>query len=84
MIREVNRDEIPKKRSGRPKGAATICAEEFLESGYDACEVDVPSGRSPASFCACMHKTVKRLDLPVAMMVRDGRIFLVKKEPSDG
>ena len=89
MIREVSLDDACLKRKGRSYGVIKMSAEnqlrEFLESGYAACEVEIPeSCRSAKSFVVATRGIIERLGVDgVSAILRNGRVFLVGESGKD-
>ena len=57
---------------------------DFMETGYAACEITIPKGRDPALVYRAFQRTVRRTKAPVHVMKRGDRVFLVKKSAAPG
>ena len=85
MIRVVNRSDIPKKGGGRLlKYTSPLHTDvsEFIKSGADCCEVDVPEGKPAKRYYQALVGLVHRCpDYKSACRVakRGDRVFIVKR-----
>jgi len=57
---------------------------DFLETGYVACEIQIPKGRTPKLVYGGFQRAVRRTKAPVHVMKRGDRIFLLKKSAAPG
>jgi len=57
---------------------------DFLETGYVACEIQIPKGRTPKLVYDGFQRAVRRTKAPVHVMKRGDRIFLLKKSAAHG
>jgi len=53
---------------------------DFLETGYAACEIVIPAGRTPKLVYRAFQRAVRRTKVPVRVMKRGDRVFLVKRK----
>lgn len=77
MLREVRREDIPGDRRGE-HGYAKTAILEFRDSKMDAALFEPPSGVKSAY--ASLVKARDRLNAPVKVMTRNGKIYLMRKE----
>ena len=79
MITEVRVDDIPQSRKvGMVKACAEDTLAEFLESGFDACEVDPPDGVKKNSLAPAKSMLARSRRLDVKVVTRKGRVYLVR------
>lgn len=77
MIKEVTLDEIVP--SGSNTRAAHQQVREFLGSGFEACEVEIPStARNCDSYRSTLNVVVRKLHANVKVMRRSGKLYLVR------
>ena len=77
MITPIDRKDIPGTYSER--GSALRDIREFLKSDASCCEVEI-GGRVPKSVHAQCCALRKKHGLPIRILFRSDRVFLVKTE----
>ena len=55
--------------------------QQFLDGEYSIAEVVVPEGRSAGGVAANVRVAQKRGGYPVRVILRSGRVFLMREEP---
>lgn len=78
MITKVELKDVPPARYEKRKVVPQI--REFMESNWDACEVDTSEYKSVQSAYSAFYNAVKRHNYPIAVRQRGNRIYLVKEE----
>lgn len=77
MLREIKRDDIPVENRGC-RGYAKAAILEFLDSKMDAAVFEPPSGVKSAY--VSLFKARDRLNAPVKVMTRHGKIYLTRED----
>lgn len=77
MLREIKREDIPGARLGE-HGYAVRTIKEFQNSKMDAALFEPPNGVKSAYMS--LIKARDRLNAPVRVMARRGKIYLMRKE----
>lgn len=77
MFKLISGDEAPKPR--RKWSGIIQDIEAFVETGGDACEVMIPEDCQVQTVYNTYFQTAKRNHMPVTVMRRKGRVFIVKK-----
>lgn len=77
MYKPIKPDDLPKSRV-REIPMVKEDLEDFMETGFAAAEVTIPDGCKPKSVYAAYTNRIKKLGLPVKMIMRDGRVYMVK------
>ena len=78
MLKEISRDEVPFRRRGR-YGYTVDTLREFWESGSEAAIVDFPD-KTPVSVYASLVKARARMNLPVDVVTRKKKVYLIRRE----
>lgn len=69
-------DFVPDRKWGRNSVVKDI--QEFLDSGWDCCEIGLGTYKDAYS-CSCCYNTVaKRMKFPVKVCVRDKRVYMTR------
>lgn len=76
MITEISPNDIPGRRYKDCKLQKDIM--QFVNSDWPACEVDIQNYKTVNSARIAYSKSVKRLNVNVDTITRNGRLFLVK------
>lgn len=77
MLREIKREDIPGDRRGE-HGYAVRTIKEFQNSKMDAALFEPPNGVRSAYMS--LIKARDRLNAPVKVMTRHGKIYLAREE----
>lgn len=79
LLTPVNVSEIPDCRVQKNSGPSIVRA--FLESGYEACKVDVSGQSTPAYAQMLLANAVHRICRgKVSVLRRNDEVYLVRKE----
>lgn len=82
MITFVDRSEIEELHNAPRKETVMKDLDEFLASGHEVCEVDSSTYPTREACSSSYHSIIKRLygsDMPVNVVRRKNRVFLVRK-----
>ena len=82
MIEFISKEEFDKVSEQNLKKKETVFdIIDFMQSSTDVAEIKNNNFKHPES-CACSYRYhVKHLGYDCKVMLRGGRVFLVKKEP---
>lgn len=80
MFVACQKNEIPQIKHGEHGGKIMNEIKEFMESGLPAAEYIIPDGRSALHVQNSFRVCIKRHNYPVGITIRNGRVFLLKKE----
>ena len=77
MVKQINLSDIPeKKMSKAPVVKEDI--ERFINSGWDACEVDCKEYKNVSSAMGTYQTVIKRLGVNAKAIMRGKRLYLVR------
>ena len=81
MIKPINIEELPQKKSGRHKEPYIIeDVMGFVKSGLSCAEVIFDQKKKTRNVSASYAVTAKRIGAPVKVIQRDGRVFLIRED----
>ena len=80
MFKEVKIESIPKIEKGKRNSNVVKDIRAFYESGIAAGEVKISKYKNPASARATYSGTAKNLQLPVIIVLRGKRLFMIRGE----
>lgn len=80
MFKEICINEIPKDASRRRNPVVSDEIEKFLDSGFEACELEVGRFKTRNSASTTFRNAVRRGNYPVRVVSRSNRLFLVRED----
>lgn len=83
MYKAIKIDDIPNANAYK-LGWYEKDLNDFLETGYAACEVVIPAGRTPKLVYGAFQRAIRRTKAPVHVIKRGDRIFLLKESAAPG
>ena len=78
MMKKIAVTDIP--RSTRPTMKLQAQIEEFVRSGWDACEIDTRHYCSAISCRNAWNTAIQRSHRTLVAIIRNGRVFVLRKE----
>ena len=78
MIKKVEIYDIP-ERATHYNSILSMDIKEFVQSGWEVCEVPVDKYKNIRSAYSSYNRAVQNLDAPVSVTSRHGRLFMMRK-----
>ena len=79
MIKQISISDIP-GRLCKYNNTVTMELMEFYNSDWEACEVNLAKYKNAHSASGSFKNAIKKSGVSVVPVVRDGRLFLVRKK----
>ena len=78
MFKEVKIESIPKIKKGRREANVLKDVRDFYKIGIMAAEVNISKYKNSAS--ASYNSAMKKLQIPVFIVLRGKRMFMIREE----
>jgi len=83
MIKPIKLSDIPGRNVTKTPQVVDDL-KDFMQTSAVAGEIRIPEGKKAKYMYAIYHNAIRRLDMPLEVMVRGERIFVVKKRSAPG